>query len=568
MRIVWFIPYAVSFSHTEIEFKLINYLSEKNFITLIQCDGVFEDFCSGMSYHGLDVTRPRIVKKVVCINCKASKKKLNTSLEDRVGKIEISELINKHKIAEIKNLNELKTLQELDATEVEGLLLGQYSRYSATLRNKAKVVQIDKEAVEEVRIDLTHSMITYFSIKELLRKNEFDMGVVYNGNYAPNRTFIEILKLNKIQALSVQTGSHSIHGKSAIAPSFNQNTFQELSKSKAWTYFKSKSVHPTHYDEVIDHLKNSSTNKEVFTYSRKVQNLSTIKAKKILGIKNNNPSISVLLSSPDEYEALIDSGIDFSLPNENISNILKAIVDLSVKQPNWNFIIRPHPRMFSNHRENKSSIYVDYLLENKDLMKPNIFFNLPEDNLSLYDLVKIIDIHFNFSSTAGLEIAAGGGKVLTIDSKNGFRYPSDVTPGVTNLDVNEIENSVIHLLNSKVEPWQSLAIKYYIFIFQIYEIRFMKEHLIDQRNYIDFSGLYRFLLNFYRSDKLLKIQFLKNVFTLFYVIQKVGKLRFLKSRLDNSENRKIDAIFLTGKSNLEEYLLSNIDNYENSRVES
>jgi hypothetical protein len=562
MRIVWFIPHAVALSHTQAEFELIHFLTKENMVTLIQCDGVFSSFCSGMSYHGLNVKTSRIVRQSVCINCNIAKKKLNKSLNYNLNSIELSELISKDKIREIFELNKFKTLKELSETKIEDVPVGEYSKYTATLRNKSSIIQSDEVAVQEVRNDLNHSMTTYLAMKQLLSSSKFEFGVVYNLNYATNRTFIEILKINRIKTLSIQTGAHSIFGKNSLAPSFTQRTFQEISKSKAWISFYSKTVKTEHYEEVKNHLENSRSNRDIFSYSKNVKGLSVKEIKNLLGIKNNNPCILIVLSSPDEYQALIDSGIDFSLPRERINDILNVVMELSKKRPEWNFIIRPHPRMFSNYREKVSSKYAIKFLKNSDLVKHNIFVNVPKDEISIYDLIKIIDVNLNVSSTAGLEIAATGGAVLTIDSKTGFRYPSNVTPNVSDLNKNRIEESIIELLNSNETIWRELAIKYYIFIFRIYEIRFTNRN--SMRNFASkhrFS-LFKVLVTRYRSSKFSKIQIIKSFLTVIYLTQIVRKFNLVASMLDNSEVSKINFIFSTKTFDLDKYLLFNVENYK------
>jgi hypothetical protein len=95
---------------------------------------------------------------------------------------------------------------------------------------------------------------------------------------------------------------------------------------------------------------------------------------------------------------------------------LSWLVEFAKTHPEYVIIFRVHPREFPNKREGVTSqnayafmAFIDGL----DL-PANLHINLPRDNLSLHDLLKISDVLLNNTSTAGLEASLFGIPVVGI----------------------------------------------------------------------------------------------------------------------------------------------------------
>jgi hypothetical protein len=88
-------------------------------------------------------------------------------------------------------------------------------------------------------------------------------------------------------------------------------------------------------------------------------------------------------------------------------------------------IIRVHPREFPNKRDSMRSQH-SLMLEKVLVDLPvNVKLNLPEDNLSIYDLAEYTDLFLNAWSSVGEEMSLLGIPVL-IYSDDLVAYPSDI----------------------------------------------------------------------------------------------------------------------------------------------
>ena len=92
---------------------------------------------------------------------------------------------------------------------------------------------------------------------------------------------------------------------------------------------------------------------------------------------------------------------------------------------NWFLIVRPHPREFPNKREsvvsNNMTEFAPFL--NTFEGHSQIYVNTPEDGISLYDLMKITDVHLNSTSTVGLEMVLNGIPSVHFSDSDLTAYP-------------------------------------------------------------------------------------------------------------------------------------------------
>jgi hypothetical protein len=105
---------------------------------------------------------------------------------------------------------------------------------------------------------------------------------------------------------------------------------------------------------------------------------------------------------------------------------IKFLIQFASTNPEYHLIVRLHPRMFPNKRELKMSPVVSELMELKAMAPGNITFNVPSDNVSLYDLIQIVDVVLNFRSSAGAELMALGLPVVVPANSNFYSYPNEL----------------------------------------------------------------------------------------------------------------------------------------------
>ena len=138
--------------------------------------------------------------------------------------------------------------------------------------------------------------------------------------------------------------------------------------------------------------------------------------------------ITVLLSSPDESRASIaveseyleTLNVELSTTEEFLDAVLICAQELST----FDFVIRLHPRMLPNKRENVVSADVGLILSKLNDRTSNVYLNSPDQALSIYEVMHITDVAINHTSSSGLEFLGRGIPVVHYDPQRLGIYPS------------------------------------------------------------------------------------------------------------------------------------------------
>jgi hypothetical protein len=82
--------------------------------------------------------------------------------------------------------------------------------------------------------------------------------------------------------------------------------------------------------------------------------------------------------------------------------------------------------MFPNKRESVTSPVVAELTELLADAPANVTLNLPSDEVSLYDLMQVVDVVLSYRSSVGAELAAFGIPVVVPSNAEFFTYPAEI----------------------------------------------------------------------------------------------------------------------------------------------
>jgi hypothetical protein len=82
--------------------------------------------------------------------------------------------------------------------------------------------------------------------------------------------------------------------------------------------------------------------------------------------------------------------------------------------------------MFPNKRESVRSPVVDELMELLSGRPSNVSVNLPTDEISLYDIMQVVDVVLSYRSSVGAELAAFGIPVVVPSNADFFTYPEEI----------------------------------------------------------------------------------------------------------------------------------------------
>lgn len=423
----WMNPYAALWESSVMESRVAEALSDSGCtVTRIQCTGLMSTGCAAMSAEGITSNSPQWKKKNVCVDCRANARRINESnFVSRFWSIDTS--VTQNQLHEIHSIVESVNEENYMNLKVFDIPVGKYSVYLSLLHNKTKSVVETEGSWAEYLNDLRNSLITLNAVRNLSETEIPDYLMVYNPLYPSNRVVVEFLTGLGTKLISVSAGG--------LLPNRfeTMNIFPDISSSQTVALSESiaagQHIAPTPFEEhkVADHLFQLTQGKDPWVYSVRNEGRDPANVRAKLGLSESNPVVTVLLSSPDESRASIavdaeyleTQNVELSTTEEFLNAVLVCAQELSA----FDFVIRLHPRMLPNKRENVVSADVGILLSRLDNRTSNVFVNSPGQSLSIYEVMDLTDVAINHTSSSGLEFLGRGIPVVHYDPPRLGIYP-------------------------------------------------------------------------------------------------------------------------------------------------
>ena len=425
--VLWFSPYAALWDSSKLELKVAASMSDAGYnITRVSCTGILDSLCPAMSSEGLSVNSTKRMKESICHDCRANSVAINDSLEFN-SLVTLDENISKETLQSIENLIGTVDKKNYEQLVVDDLPVGKYSTYLSLLHHKTESVTDTDESWMEYLNDLKNALISLSAIKGICKVGLPEYLLVYNPLYPSNRIVTEYLSNLGVKLISVSAGG-------LLPDRFDTlNIFPTISSSQTIALSESisrgVSIPLTEVEEkrLDRHLHELTQGKDPWVYSSLGTGLNATQVKDLLGVRTESTVVTVLLSSPDESRASVavqaeyldNLGLDLSKPAEFLESVIEAAREL----PDFDFIVRVHPRMLPNKREQVVSTDLNALLAILDTRSPNVYLNIPEQNLSIYEVMEITDVILNHTSSAGLEFLGHGIPAVHYDPDRLGIYP-------------------------------------------------------------------------------------------------------------------------------------------------
>ena len=182
-----------------------------------------------------------------------------------------------------------------------------------------------------------------------------------------------------------------------------------------------KEVSKKNLSSVNDHFKTIFQLKRLEVFQKKYSS-NEKSVREYYNIKENK----IILLCTSSWDEVIGTYI---LKNKNLRNLLifkdqsewlDKVINYFKNYKNYRLIIRPHPRDYFN----KNSEVNNYLKKINKLPE-NVTLNIPEHKISLYTILKDVDLVLNSWSTLGLEAGILNVPVVSI-SKELLIYPTEI----------------------------------------------------------------------------------------------------------------------------------------------
>lgn len=428
MKIVFFSPYADIDRHAIPEALIASeLLKQGNDIFYVTCGGLFRSICNCMYAKGLNITEETSneEKDKICIECKIKSKNITNIFPFK--RIVLDNYLHEKDYNFAYNIVRQSKSMSPEKILFKKIKVGQYAAYEFCLNWKLNSLKFSKEERARYEKHLLNCIYSVQAAEKIFAEINPQRIILYNGNYSVNRSIIELAKKKNIKFVSIHGGNHfqyryeSLYFENDLSYQYRQNS------CKAWQKFKLRKLTKENKIFVNDHINAWKKGEDLWVYSEPYEDKKeNLKSKK--GINYEKKVVSVLLSSFDERFA---AGLSESIPTRTNKMFrdqkkwINFIFSISKKLPDIFFILRVHPREYSNKRESITSKNKKYYEALKQKCPENIWVNTPEEKISLYDIIKITDIALNQTSTTGLECLYHGIPVLGTDPNVLFAYPKE-----------------------------------------------------------------------------------------------------------------------------------------------
>lgn len=491
MKILIFAPYASIYPHAAVESDLAkNFLDAGHEVTFLRCGKILEFYCTNMRASGLGLDSKLETKLKVCGKCEISSRSESVLTKSKIDFLQHWSVPGDKSVVD-RILSQISKENWFDS-EYEGVPIGRLSAYEILLQNKSVTLELNEEQWVRLKVELANLIRLILAASRYFDQKAFDRVIVYNNFYGVNRTLTHVASRNQIPIFSIQ------------ASGFNHEMYHSISihvsDEHAFLYPHTHSVRKKmavplnsyEVQSVTKHLEGLFNSSNAWVYSTAVEKFKDNSfILKMLELSGGRQVILLALSSADEMFAARVIGVDIpNLINNEEGQQLKSIDEIinyfSLNTDKF-LIIRPHPREFPNKRDSVVSQHGLKLRELLSHVPSNVLINWPEDSVSIYSFIPHVSLLINNSSSVGLEFAALGVPILSLDPERLYAYPPIV--GSTINPNENLSQSISRILSEKRSPLhQILAFRF------IYVSRY--SGLFQESNSLD--SISRKVLFFYR----------------------------------------------------------------------
>lgn len=430
VKVILFSPFSNIWEHSFPEALVAEGLTDRGASVLaVRCNGMLVSHCVAMSAAGVTAESPLKVRQQVCTACIKRRDLLDNTMP--FDSVILDNLVRPDDRAQAAAARDAVTRENWTEFEFEGVPLGRHAAYEFLLDNKILGTDIPERLWPQYLNKLDQAVQTFLAGRRLLEAERPDRVLVYNRLYAVNHAFCEAAKALDIPTYTLQGGGHIVRRGETMTMFRDTQSLDEVFRTTAWATYRDQPIGASEVALVSEHFAGLLEANSAFAYSSAFEASQPTELRKKFDIPSGAPVLLVPLSSEDEINAARLADV---LPATSNTTSLFAdqfewiafLFEFAKSRPDVRVIIRLHPRMFPNKRENVLSPVVAKLMVLLDTRPENVSLNVPSDGVSLYDLMQIVDVLLNYRSSAGAELSAFGIPVVVPANRDFFTYPSEI----------------------------------------------------------------------------------------------------------------------------------------------
>lgn len=430
VKVLFFSPFSNVWAHSFPEALIAEGLVNQGVdVAVIRCGGMLDLHCVAMSASGVGARDSIAKKKQVCRACI---KRRDLLAEAMPFPTEVMD-------DELEPADHEAAQAAVDAADpltwpdlmIDGVPLGRYAAYEFLLNHKLVGTHIPPELWDLYLDQLRMTVTVYFVAKRMIARHRPDHVVVFNRLYSANHAFCVVAEREGIPTYTLQGGGHISRRAETMTMYRDSKSLADVFETAAWRDYSTHPIGAAEVSLVGEHFSGLLEGSSAFAYSSAFEASDPTEMRRRFHVPEGAPVLLIPMSSEDEINAarLADalpqsSGQTSLFPGQ--FEWIRFLLEYAESHPDRHFIIRVHPRMFPNKRENVRSPIVDELMSILDSRPANVSLNVPGDEVSLYDIMQIVDVVLSFRSSVGAELAAFGIPVVVPSNADFFTYPEEI----------------------------------------------------------------------------------------------------------------------------------------------
>lgn len=430
MKALFFSPFSNIWEHSFPEALIAEGLVEQGVEVLaVRCGGMLDAHCVAMSAAGVGARDSLATKKQVCRACMKRRDLLDQAMP--FAEVVMDEFVTAADRSEADSACATASPDSWTELVIDGVPLGRYAAYEFLLNYKLVGTNIPPALWPQYLDQLRNAIIVFRVAQRMIAEHKPTRVIVFNRLYSVNHAFCAAADQAGVATYTLQGGGHITRRAETMTMYRGSQSLAEVFRTEAWKKYQSEPIGEAEVSLVGEHFSGLLEGSSAFAYSSafEASQPETLRAK--FSVAPGRTVLLVPLSSEDEINAArladaLPASSGQSSVFEGQFEWIAFLLAFAAQRSDLHFIIRLHPRMFPNKRDNVQSPVVEQVMTLLENAPANVSLNLPSDLVSLYDIMQIVDVLLSYRSSVGAELAAFGIPVVVPANADFFTYPEEI----------------------------------------------------------------------------------------------------------------------------------------------
>ena len=442
-KILVFSPYAGIWPHQLQQTQLLKKYNFSDYeIIVVSCGGLLNRHCAVYESFGREFDKKE--QDQICKKCGDSSRLTTKSLG--VEEIKLVDYITTEEKSERLQLADAILVSELSSFKFNDLDIGRLTAFETFIKYKKNEFSINQIEMVHWKNGIYQGLLAQLAGERIIDVYGPDLVLSYSPQYAASAVFAAVCNKKSIPVYFME-GSVHLGERFEALQFWNWETHGLIDPAIESFKLNGKSFETERdINRINQHLKITEQSRSFGAYSVKKQKKYDVFAD--FDIPKEMKVVLCTLSSTDEiFSGYVIGKIPLSHYEGRVFRTqfdwIHETIELAKKHQNIFFIIRLHPRMVSNRRENVVSPEVEKWRKLLNVLPQNVAVDYPEFKRSVSGYFDQIDLLITGWSSTAIDAMAIGVPALSFDAAVSW-FPPEVVYACT--DENEYEVVILQKL--------------------------------------------------------------------------------------------------------------------------